>query len=112
MAQPSVDQEAGGEFMLRPQIHPGVSSQVFQGVQVPNSRPAPGTPHASLYEAWRQGPADSSEGPFHQGTSLQQAMPSTSMDDDISTGPHDIPTLHAGVPSTGEFSYALCHSMT
>lgn len=116
MAQPSTDQEAGAEFTSTPHIHPGVSSEVLQSVQVPSSRPALGTPHASplamLYEAWSQEPADSFA---HQGASLQQAMPPTNMDDDTFIGPHEIPNLedvHADIPSSGESSDALCHSMT
>jgi len=88
----------------------------LQSVQVPSSRPALGTPHASplamLYEAWSQEPADSFA---HQGASLQQAMPPTNMDDDTFIGPHEIPNLedvHADIPSSGESSDALCHSMT
>ncbi len=119
VVQPFTDQKAGGEFTSTPHIHPGVSSEVLQGIQVPSSMPMLGrlhaSPLASLYEAWRQEPADSFDGPSHQGASLQQAMPPTSMDDDTFIGPHEIPnleSLHAGMPSTGEFSDVICHSMT
>ena len=119
MAHPATDQEAGAEFTSTPHIYPGVSSEVFQGVQDPGSKPALGTPQASplapLYEAWRQGPADSCDAPSHQGASLQQAMPPTNMDVGSFTEPHEIPNQEnppAGMPSTGEFNDALCHSMT
>ena len=119
VAQPSTDQEAGAEFTSTPHIHPCVSSEVLFDEQVSGSMPALGTPYASpvasLYEAWMQDPADSFDVPSHQGASLQQAMPPNHMDDDTSTDPHDIPSLenfHAGVPSTGEFNDAPCHSMT
>jgi len=119
VAQPSTDQEAGAEFTSTPHIHPGVSHEVLLNEQVPGSMPALGTPHASpvasLYEAWRQDLADGFDVPPHQGASVQQAMPATNVDDDTFIGPHEIPnleSLHAGVPSTGEFSDALCHSMT
>ena len=119
VAQPATDQEAGAEFTSTPHIHPGVSHEVLSNEQVPGSMPALGTPYASpvasLYEAWRQDLADGFDVPPHQGASVQQAMPATNVDDDTFIGPHEIPnleSLHAGVPSTREFSDALCHSMT
>ncbi len=118
VVQPFTDQKAGGEFTSTPYIQPGVSSEVLQGIQVPSSMPMLGrlhaSPLASLYEAWRQEPADSLDGPSHQGANLQQAMPPTNIDGDTFTEPHEIPNmenLHAGVPSIGEFTGALCHSM-
>jgi len=119
VVQPSTDQEAGTEFTCTPHIHPGVSSEVLQGVQFPGSTPALGRLHASplamLYEQWSQEPADSFDGPSHQAASLQQAMPPTNMGDDTVIGPHEIPNMedaHVGVPSTGEFSNTFCHSIT
>jgi len=35
MAQPSIDQEAGDEFMLTPHIHPSVSAEVFLEIKFP-----------------------------------------------------------------------------